>query len=78
MLCLLQEKTCHERDGWLPPDVITKVRTLMGKKVEARLEKELNDKGITAQNESESNTHDVNHINDDLSDEEESNFVDYK
>jgi len=73
-----KEKTCHERDGWLPTDVITKVRTLMGKKVEARLEKELNDKGITAQNESESNTHDVNHINDDLSDEEESNFVDYK
>ena len=50
----------------------------MGKKVEARLEKELNDKDITAQNESDSNTGCVNYHNEDLFNDEESNFVDYK
>ena len=76
---IFQEKGCNERDGWFTPEVIISMRSLIAKKVEARMEKELNDRDKKAEIEDGLQVNEeMNYSNEELLNEDEDNITEYE
>ena len=76
---IFQEKGCNERDGWFTPEVIISMRSLIAKKVEARMEKELNDRDKKVEMEDGLQVNEeMNYSNEELLNEDEDTITEYE